>query len=124
MSLGDDKYLLLTTFRKSGVPVPTPVWAVRRGTSVYVWSAAQAGKVKRIRNNPAVTVAPCDVRGNPTGPPTSARATVLDDRGSAEVRALIAREYGLVGRLTLLGSALRRGRRGTVGIEIVPSTGG
>ncbi|MEV0680499.1 PPOX class F420-dependent oxidoreductase [Actinosynnema sp. NPDC050436] len=121
-SLGDEKYLLLTTFRRNGTPVPTPVWAVRAGETIHVWSAADAGKVKRIRNNGDVTIAPCDFRGNPTGEATTARAALLDERGSDETRSLIARKYGLLGRLTLLGSRLRRGRTGSVGIEIVPST--
>ncbi|RKT56827.1 PPOX class F420-dependent oxidoreductase [Saccharothrix australiensis] len=118
MALGDDKYLLLTTFRRDGTPVPTPVWAVRRDGVIRVWSAADAGKVKRIRNNPEVTVGPCDFRGNPTGAGTPARARVLDERAGAETRRLIGAKYGLVGRLALLGSRLRRGGAGTVGIEI------
>ncbi|MBB5955785.1 hypothetical protein FHS29_002366 [Saccharothrix tamanrassetensis] len=118
MSLGDDKYLLLTTFRRNGTPVPTPVWAVRRGGTIYAWSAADAGKVKRIRNNADVTIAPCDFRGNPTGDSAPARAKVLDERASEEARHLIGRKYGLVGKITLLGSRIRRGRTGTVGIEI------
>ncbi|MEU4803244.1 PPOX class F420-dependent oxidoreductase [Actinosynnema sp. NPDC023587] len=124
MSLGDEKYLLLTTFRRNGTPVPTPVWAVRKGEVVHVWSAADAGKVKRIRNNGDVTIAPCDFRGNRTGDTTNAKAVLLDQRASDETRTLIARKYGLLGRLTLLGSRLRRGRTGSVGIEIVPSTSG
>ncbi|GAA1341700.1 PPOX class F420-dependent oxidoreductase [Saccharothrix algeriensis] len=118
MGLGDEKYLLLTTFRRTGAPVPTPVWAVRRDGVIHVWSAADAGKVKRIRNNPEVTVGPCDFRGNPTGDSSPARARLLDERGSEETRRLIAGKYGVLGRLTLLGSRLRRGREGTVGIAI------
>ncbi|WP_433263617.1 PPOX class F420-dependent oxidoreductase [Actinosynnema sp. CS-041913] len=121
MTLGDDKYLLLTTFRRSGIPVHTPVWAVRQGEVIYVWSAAEAGKVKRIRNNPEVTIAPCDFKGNPTGDPAPARAKVLDERASDHARHLIGRKYGIVGKLTLLGSRFRRGRTGTVGIEISPA---
>ncbi|CCH34087.1 PPOX class F420-dependent oxidoreductase [Actinosynnema sp. NPDC047251] len=124
MSLGDEKYLLLTTFRKNGTPVPTPVWAARKGEAIHVWSAADAGKVKRIRNNGDVTLAPCDFRGNKTGESTNAKATVLDGPAGDETRTLIARKYGLIGRLTLLGSRLRRGKSGTVGIEIHPSTSG
>ncbi len=122
MSLGDEKYLLLTTFRRNGTPVPTPVWAARDNGTIYVWSAADAGKVKRIRNNGDVTLAPCDFRGNPTGDTTKAHAKLLDEQHSDHARVLIARKYGIVGRITMLGSRLRRGRKGTVGIEIVPST--
>ncbi|QFZ22532.1 PPOX class F420-dependent oxidoreductase [Saccharothrix syringae] len=124
MGLGDGKYLLLTTYRKDGTPVPTPVWVVSDGTALYAWSAADAGKVKRIRRGGEVEVGPCDLRGNPTGPQVPGRARLLDRAGSDRVRALIARKYGLLGRLTLLGSRLRRGVGGSVGIEITPSTPG
>ncbi|MFC6088993.1 PPOX class F420-dependent oxidoreductase [Saccharothrix lopnurensis] len=122
MGLGDGKYLLLTTYRKNGTPVPTPVWVVGDGGAVYAWSAADAGKVKRIRRSGEVEVGPCDVRGNPTGPQVPGRARLLDRADSDRVRDLIAKKYGVFGRLTLLGSRLRRGREGTVGIEITTST--
>jgi PPOX class probable F420-dependent enzyme len=73
--------------------------------------------VKRLRNDPRADLAPCTVRGRPTGPAVAARGEVLDDAGSERVRALIRREYGLAGRLTMLGSRLRRGTRGTVGVR-------
>ncbi|MFD7653513.1 PPOX class F420-dependent oxidoreductase [Actinosynnema sp. NPDC059797] len=124
MDLADGKYLLLTTYRKDGTPVPTPVWVVGDGEAVYAWSAAEAGKVKRIRRSGDVEVGPCDFKGNPTGPQVPARARLLDLAGSDRVRGLIAEKYGLVGRLTLLGSRLRRGREGSIGIEITTSTTG
>lgn len=124
MSLGEGKYLLLTTFRRNGAAVPTPVWVVAEGDTLYAWSAADAGKVKRIRRSGEVLVGPCDVRGKPTGEQVPARARLLDEAGSDRVRDLIARKYGVLGRLTLLGSRLRRGRQGSVGIEITTSTHG
>ncbi|MEU6182867.1 PPOX class F420-dependent oxidoreductase [Streptomyces coeruleorubidus] len=57
------RYVLLTTFRRDGRAVPTPVWVMRDGDCLAVWSVADAGKVKRIRNSGRVTVAPCDWRG-------------------------------------------------------------
>src|SRR3954464_1267787 len=67
LELGEGKYLLLTTFRKDGRAVPTPVWVVRDGERLVAWSAMDSGKVKRIRRDGAVEVGPCDVRGRPTG---------------------------------------------------------
>ncbi|MFD1147465.1 PPOX class F420-dependent oxidoreductase [Saccharothrix hoggarensis] len=122
MDLAAGKYLLLTTFRKDGTPVPTPVWVAGEGGTLYAWSAADAGKVKRIRRGGDVRIGPCDFRGNPTGEQVPATARLLDQTESDRVRSLIAKKYGVVGRLTMLGSRLRRGREGTVGIEIVPST--
>jgi PPOX class probable F420-dependent enzyme len=122
MDLGAGKYLLLTTYRKNGTAVPTPVWVAGEGDSLYVWSAADAGKVKRVRRSGDVLVGPCDFKGNPTGDQVPATARLLDQAESDRVRSLIARKYGVMGRLTMFGSRIRRGREGTVGIEIKPST--
>ncbi|MER7888898.1 PPOX class F420-dependent oxidoreductase [Micromonospora sp. NPDC048909] len=116
--LSAEKYILLTTFRKDGQPVPTPVWAVRDGNGLAVWTAADSGKVKRIRNNGTVTVGPCDVRGHPHGVPVPAHASLYDSAGSRRIRGLLKHKYRVLGRLTLLGSRLRRGEGGTVGIRI------
>ncbi|WP_215453620.1 PPOX class F420-dependent oxidoreductase [Streptomyces sp. ATCC 21386] len=121
-ALGAGKYLLVTTYRKNGTAVPTPVWVVRDGDALGVWTVADSWKVKRIRNRADVLVGPCDVRGNPTGDSVPARAEILDAAGSAAYRGLIARKYGILGRLTLLGSRLRRGADGTIGIRITLAT--
>lgn len=116
--LGAGKYLLLTSFRKNGTPVATPVWVVRDGDALGAWSAADAWKVKRIRARADVLVGPCDVRGNPTGDQIPATAEIVDSATTDRYRQLLARKYGVLGRLTLLGSRLRRGRDGTVGIRV------
>ncbi|MDN0197816.1 PPOX class F420-dependent oxidoreductase [Streptomyces sp. S.PNR 29] len=121
--LGAGKYLLLTSHRRNGTPVATPVWAVRDGDALGVWTAADSWKVKRIRNRPDVLVGPCDLRGNPTGEQTPATAEICDAATTARYRRLIARKYGVLGRLTLLGSRLRRGEHGTVGIRVTPPHG-
>jgi len=119
--LGDGPYVLVTTFRKDGTPVPTPVWALRDGEAVAIWTPTNSGKVKRIRRNPAVTVAPCTFDGRATGPAHSAQAVLLDDAGSDRVRQMIKSKFPITGRLSVYGSRLRRGRRGTIGIRITPS---
>ncbi|MBL1104102.1 PPOX class F420-dependent oxidoreductase [Streptomyces sp. 5-8] len=116
--LGSGKYLLVTSYRKDGTPVATPVWVVRDDGTLGVWTAADSWKVKRIRRRPDVLVGPCDLRGNPTGDQLPATAELTDPATTARYRGLIARKYGLVGRLTLLGSRLRRGVDGTVGIRV------
>ena len=116
--LGAGKYLLVTSYRKNGAPVPTPVWVVRDGDTLGVWTAADSWKVKRIRRRADVRVAPCDLRGRPTGDPVQATAEIADEAITDRYRDLIARKYGITGRLTLLGSRLRRGREGTVGIRV------
>ncbi|MFJ8578983.1 PPOX class F420-dependent oxidoreductase [Micromonospora sp. NPDC093277] len=117
--LAAEKYVLLTTFRRDGRAVPTPVWAVRDGDALAVWTASDTGKVKRIRRNGRVTVAPCDVRGRPRGAAVPGRAAVSDLVGTRRIRGLLKQKYRLIGRLGLLGSRLRRGECGTVGLRIV-----
>lgn len=116
--LAAEKYVLLTTFRRDGRAVPTPVWVVRDTDALAVWTVADSGKVKRIRRDGTVTVAPCDVRGNPHGPAVPGYATVCDPDATRRVRGLLKQKYRLIGRLSLLGSRLRRGERGTVGIRV------
>ncbi|MFD9003561.1 PPOX class F420-dependent oxidoreductase [Streptomyces sp. NPDC059582] len=117
--LGAGKYLLITSYRKNGTGVPSPVWVVRDGEDALgAWTAADSWKVKRIRARGDVLVGPCDVRGKPTGDPVPATAEICDAATSARYRTLIARKYGILGRLTLFGSRLRRGVDGTVGIRI------
>ncbi|MEV6067208.1 PPOX class F420-dependent oxidoreductase [Nocardia sp. NPDC052001] len=117
--VGTAKYVLLTTFKKDGTPVGTPLWAALDNGRLYVWTVTDSWKVKRIRRNPQVTVQACDVRGKPNGDIVSGKATILDDAGSDRVRGLVKRRYGLQGHLVVTGSTLRRGKTGTVGIEII-----
>ena len=72
------KYCLLVTYRRSGQPVPTPVWfGLDGGGTLYLRSTADAWKVKRVRANADVRVAPCDVRGKPLGPAAEGRAQIV-----------------------------------------------
>ena len=116
-ALGTGKYLLLTTLRRDGTPVGTPVWLVPDTDTLLVITQADSGKVRRIRSNPAVTVAPCDARGRPLGPAVDAVAELLDDADTARARSLITHRYGLLGRLLMW-----RGRRTLqIGIRIRPA---
>lgn len=114
-------YVLLTTFRKDGTPVGTPVWAVSEGDTLYVWTEAEAGKVKRVRRNPQVTLQPCSATGKPHGEIEHGAARILDAEGTEKVRRLLRRKYWLTGPLIILGSTLRRGKSGTIGLAITPA---
>ncbi|MGQ4599019.1 PPOX class F420-dependent oxidoreductase [Nocardia sp. R6R-6] len=114
-------YVSLTTFRKDGTPVATAVWAVSDNAKLYVWTVTDSWKVKRLRRNPAVTVQPCSATGTPRGDVIEATARILDAEGTERVRKLLRRKYWLLAPLLLLGSDLRRGKSGTIGIEIVPA---
>jgi PPOX class probable F420-dependent enzyme len=90
------KRALLVTYRRSGKPVPTPVWAaVGPDGLLYVRSERAAGKIKRLRRDSRLLLAPCTVRGKPLGAPFEASGRVLDaEKEPLAERALLAR-YGL-----------------------------
>jgi PPOX class probable F420-dependent enzyme len=88
-------YVSLTTFRRTGVPVSTPVWAAPDGDTLVVWTRADSGKVKRLRHTSRVTVAPCDVRGRTTGPAVDGLAEFVPDSGRAQAVAALRAGYGL-----------------------------
>lgn len=97
------KYISLTTFRKSGVGVPTPVWFGEEGEKLYLMTRSDMGKTKRIRNNPQVKVAPCTIRGKVTGPEFSAMAKILPNEEHDHARRAINKKYWAA-RLPLLWS--------------------
>ena len=88
------KYLNLETFRKTGVGVRTPVWFAQEGSLFYVYTLPDAGKTKRICNNPKVRVAPCDMRGNLRGAWVDARARICDSAEAAHGQQLLRLKYG------------------------------
>jgi hypothetical protein len=114
--LAAEKYVLLTTYRKDGTGVPTPVWVARDGESLLVWSAPDAGKVKRVRRDPRVAVAPCTSRGRPTGPEVSGTAELVEGAAAAPVHRAVTSRYGLLG--TVIGLVSRLRRRGDHGAGI------
>jgi uncharacterized protein len=87
------KYISLTTFRKNGTGVATPVWFGEEGGKLYVMTRSDMGKMKRIRNNPQVKVAACTIRGKVTGPELAATARVLAAEEHARARQAINRKY-------------------------------
>ncbi|MFD3743456.1 PPOX class F420-dependent oxidoreductase [Nocardia sp. NPDC058633] len=119
--LATANYVLLTTFRKDGTPVGTPLWAAARDDKLYVWTVTDSWKVKRIRRNPEVTLQPCNARGAAHGATVPATARLLDAAETDQVRGAIRRKYWLTGPLVILASNLRRGKTGTIGIEITPA---
>ncbi len=91
----------MTTFRKNGVGVATPVWFGEEDGKLYVMTRSDMGKTKRIRNNPQVKVAACTIRGKVTGPEFAATARVLPAEEQARARQAINRKYWMA-RLPLV----------------------
>ena len=120
--LSEGKYLSLTTFRKDGTPVATPVWVARDGETLVVTTERSSGKAKRLRNSSNVLLAPCDMRGKLTGDAVDGTAELLDDAGTERVSKLIGERYGLQFKLIYLVEKVRRRARNSIGIRITPST--
>jgi uncharacterized protein len=97
--LPHSEYVSLTTFRRTGVGVATPVWAAPDGDSLVVWTRADSGKVKRLRHTARVTVAPCDVRGRLLGPAVDGTAEFVPRPEHPQALAALRRTYGV--RFTL-----------------------
>ncbi|MBT4162476.1 MAG: PPOX class F420-dependent oxidoreductase [Gammaproteobacteria bacterium] len=121
MNLEAAKYISLRTFRKSGVPVDTPVWfASADSNKHYVFSAADAGKVKRLRNSAKAQIATCDGRGGSLGEWTDCESYLVDD--SEEIQSAyrcLNSKYGWMMKITDFFSRLsgRINHRAVIRIE-------
>jgi len=112
-------YISLVTYRRDGSRVPTPVWFVLRDGRIYVWTIKTSGKVKRIRNKPAVAFAPCKMGGEALGPYVDGSATMSEDDSSEGLNRLFRSKYGLLFVLDRL--VTRLGGKKRVFLEITPS---
>lgn len=100
-------YLSFATFKRSGAAVRTPVWAGPDGDSVYMFSEAAAGKIKRLRNFSRSELAPCTVTGRVTGGWYAAEAHILSEPADIELAyKALYKKYGLLMRLTDFSSKL------------------
>jgi uncharacterized protein len=93
-SFATQKYLNLESFKRDGTPVQTPVWFAEDQGVLYVYTLANAGKVKRIRRNPHIRIAACTMRGQVIGPWVEADATIVDATTAAHGHVLLRRKYG------------------------------
>ncbi len=120
--LARSSYVLLTTFRRDGTAVPTPVWVVAIGKELAVWTNPTAGKVKRIRNDARIEIGPCTRRGKPLGRPISGSARILGADELPAVMPALIQKYGLIARLTslpsLISTALGKAPRPVGGLAI------
>jgi len=116
------KYLSLETYRRTGVPVRTPVWFAeedRDPSTLYIYTELNAGKVKRIRNNANVKIAPCTMRGTVKGDWIAATARLVEGDESARGHALLNRKYWPKRLIDFLSP----GRRAKLQIIAIRATG-
>jgi PPOX class probable F420-dependent enzyme len=118
--IGRSKYVSLTTYRKDGTGVATPVWHVVNGGGLLIVSDAGAWKVKRIRNNRRVVVTVCDIRGRiaPDAPTAQGTARLLDEAETEVARKLLARRYLLSRMGNWFTKILHVRRRPVIGIAV------
>lgn len=120
--LANAQFINLTTFRKSGVAVVTPVWFAESAGRLYVFTSGESGKVKRIRANGRAQVAACDMRGSVIGPQYEARVRILPPDQRQRVEGLTTRKYGLMKRAFDLMHTLSGAIRKRVYLEIELTT--
>jgi PPOX class probable F420-dependent enzyme len=124
-ALGDEKFVSLTTFRKSGVGVPTTVWVGRDGDSLVVTTPTGSGKVKRVRNDERIELQPSSRRGtvDASVPPVAGVAEVVEGPGATtRLGEVMSAKYGLEYRLVMgIERLLRRGAPQRVMLRITPA---
>jgi len=97
------KYISLVSFRKNGIAVYTPVWFAEEDGKLYVMTRNDSGKYKRIRNNPQIRIAPCNIRGKVTGSEFPATARILPPEEWDRARNAMRTKYWLT-RISFLWS--------------------
>jgi PPOX class probable F420-dependent enzyme len=100
--LGDEQYVLLTTYRRTGIGVSTPVWVARDGDALVVATPDSAGKAKRMRGRAKVTLQACGALGKPRrgSAPVAGRAAAVPDDAVEEEMNLLDAKYGIQYRAT------------------------
>ena len=118
LALADHRFVSLTTFRRSGAPVSTPVWVARDGDALVVLTPVGSGKVKRLRSDPRVELRPCGRFGAVADgvPPVPGVADIREAAADVlRARATIRRTYPIESRIVLgierLIELVRRQRR-------------
>ena len=125
-ALADERHVSLTTVKRDGTTASTPVWVVTDdGRRLLVWSGSTTWKVKRIRRDSRVQVAPCDARGRVRGETVDASARLLGPDAGELVQGLLRKKYGLLKRLldafnTVVRVLSRRPKSPAEYIEITP----
>ncbi len=131
MALGDGKNMLLTTYRRDGTPIATPVWVVPLDDGrVGFTTSSGSGKYKRLRHTQRVTVQPCDVRGRVTPGTTveDATAVVVSGPEYLAIKSKVRAKYGVMWNVTkflgAVGGIVKRHRipYGDVGVVVTPTT--
>jgi uncharacterized protein len=122
-ALADERFISLTTFRRTGEPVSTPVWVAGDGEALIVTTPEGSGKVKRLRHTSRVEIRPCSRSGKVApGAPTVTGTAEIEAQDRPEV---FRRKYGLEYRVFMLVERLARsGNPDRVLVRIRPAGDG
>jgi uncharacterized protein len=95
-----EKYINVETYRKNGQGVRTPVWFIESDGILYVRTADDTGKYKRIRNNPSVQIAPCDMRGSVKGKWVKGEARIASEEEKLKAFKMLEKKYGMIYKMS------------------------
>jgi PPOX class probable F420-dependent enzyme len=95
-----EKYINLETYRKNGQGVRTPVWFIESDGILYVRTADDTGKYKRIRNNPSVQIAPCNMRGGIKGKWIKGEARIASEEEKLKAFKMLEKKYGMIYKMS------------------------
>jgi PPOX class probable F420-dependent enzyme len=115
------QYMALTTTRKNGAAVTTPVWFAIKDGMIYLYTEDGSGKIKRIRHTPTVQIAPCTVNGRILGESFTGQARIINETEYAPVQAVFNAKYGFMIRVFGLLGRLRKSKK-RIFLEITPMT--
>jgi PPOX class probable F420-dependent enzyme len=101
LQFAGEKYINLETYRKNGQGVRTPVWFIEDDDGIlYVRTSDDSGKYKRIRNNPSVQLAPCDIRGGIKGNWVKGEARITSEEEKLKALKMLEKKYGMMYKMT------------------------
>ena len=126
MSLAEDKlsefagqrHISLETYRKTGDPVRTPVWFIEENGELFVRTDSSTGKIRRIRNNPQVRIAPCNARGTVKGTWVNGEARMIEPESSEHVFSILRKKYGMSYRIIRFVQRFSRSKAHPIGLAI------
>jgi len=112
------KCISIETYRKTGDPVRTPVWFIEENGELFVRTDSHTGKIKRIRNNPRVRVAPCSMSGTVKGAWVDGEARMIDMESSERIFSLLKKKYGMPYRIVRFFQRFSRSKAHPIGLAI------
>ncbi|HKX97585.1 MAG TPA: PPOX class F420-dependent oxidoreductase [Candidatus Nitrosocosmicus sp.] len=113
----NESYLNLETYRKNNNPIVTPVWFILKDNDIFIVTKEKTGKVKRIKNNNVVRVAPCNYRGVSKGTWVAGTARFVDSHEKSDILKMRDKKYGIKAKIASLLS-IRKGNYVVIAVQV------